>query len=70
MALAFMSENDFGTKDIKLDIYRMNEAREWADRMLKMKRKVWIGRYSIRNARWCWTLYTGTLPKRFKDMRD
>lgn len=62
MATAFMAENDYGTKDIKLDTYREGEARQWADKMLSEKHKVWVGRYSVRNAKWNWLPYDGTMP--------
>jgi len=54
MLLAYMHYNKHRVAEIKLDIGYKDEAKQWATELYCHGISVFLGRYSIKHARWRW----------------
>jgi hypothetical protein len=59
MLKAYLTYSIHNIPEIKIDTLYENEAKDWADNLLKCGKKVYVGKYDIDTAKWKWFRYYG-----------
>ena len=67
MLKAYLAYIEKGIPTIRIDTHYEGEAKEWADKLCKLHITVFVGKYSIRTAKWRWFYYETNKRINFKD---